>query len=425
MDNYKFGNALCSLREERNLTQRELAKILDVSDKAISKWENGQAIPRMETLEKIAETFDTTVEELIAISKDNLKRVLIINDFGTVLHFQTDDEIISLQMGEEKWVILDNTKERYNVTVYGELSLYEIINDCEEPAGFKDKIVHKGMKALSKWTDKQLKQATLNTKCSYILSNVCNEQKISVENEIFSIGDKMWIDKNLVFLYPKLVGEFEARLTHAECINKTDAFVDFKKRALTSELGISIPLMLLAYPFRKMYFRSILKPKGLMKYISKADYYVQKNQKDIEKREKRRHPILKTIGIITLLIIAFFAIDIGTGILNVETDKPVLVSQDFSSIQYFREEYVRIDELPKDTVTNKKMGVEFWTDARIDGYSKSDQYFGDNKVTEFIDKEGNIYLWFVPNYIETITDENGEYKEYDDFTEHYVYALKK
>ncbi len=66
-----------------------------------------------------------------------------------------------------------------------------------------------------------------------------------------------------------------------------------------------------------------------------------------------------------------------------------------------------------------------WTDARIDGYSKIDQYFDENKVTEFKDREGNIYLWLVPDYIETITDENGEYKEYDDLTEHYVYALKK
>lgn len=55
MNNYKFGNMICSMRESFNLTQKELAKLLDVSDKAVSKWENGQAIPRMETLEKIDE----------------------------------------------------------------------------------------------------------------------------------------------------------------------------------------------------------------------------------------------------------------------------------------------------------------------------------------------------------------------------------
>lgn len=165
MDNYKFGNALCSLREKHNLTQRELAKILDVSDKAVSKWENGQAIPRMETLEKIAETFDTTVEELIAISKDNVKRILLVNSFGTVLHFQIDNEIVSLTTDEEKWIELDAQKDIYNVTVYGELSLEDIINECEKPTGFKDKVVHKGMKTLSKWADKQLQREIIKTKC--------------------------------------------------------------------------------------------------------------------------------------------------------------------------------------------------------------------------------------------------------------------
>lgn len=425
MDNYKFGNRLCILREEKNLTQRELAKILDVSDKAVSKWENGQAIPRMDTLEKIAKTFDTTVEELIAISKDNVKRVLIENSFGTVLHFQIDNEMISLTTGEEKWIEFDVEKDYYNVTVYGELSLEELINDCEKPTGFKDKIVHKGMKTLSKWADKQLQRETIRTKCNYVLYDVRNEQRICVENKIFSIGDKMWIFKNLIFSYPKLICECKTMLKSAECINITDAFIGFKRQALTSELGISIPLMLLAYPFRKIYFKSLLKPKSLIKYISKADYYIKKDEKKINRSKKTKHPILKIIGLIILLVIAWTGIDVGFGIINVETDKPVLVSADYSTIQYYREEYVRIDELPNDVILNKKLGAEVWTDARIDGYSKSKQYFDDNKVTEFIDKEGNIYLWLVPDYIETIIDENGEYKEYDDLDEHYIYALKK
>ena len=65
MDKYKFGNRLCSLREEKGLSQKKLATILEVSDKAISKWENGQSIPRMETLEKIAEVFNVSLDVLL------------------------------------------------------------------------------------------------------------------------------------------------------------------------------------------------------------------------------------------------------------------------------------------------------------------------------------------------------------------------
>ena len=71
---YKFGNYICKLREEKNLTQTELADKLDVSDKSISKWENGQAFPRMETFEKLAFALDTTIEDILSASKYNLSK---------------------------------------------------------------------------------------------------------------------------------------------------------------------------------------------------------------------------------------------------------------------------------------------------------------------------------------------------------------
>lgn len=400
-----------------------MAKILDVSDKAVSKWENGQAIPRMETLEKIALTFDTTVDEILIRCNDKIKRVLISNAYGTVLHFQIDDKIVSLNTDDEKWVDLDIEKEEFKVCVYGELSLDDLINDSDILNTMKDKIVNKFAEKLSEWANKQIKRQIIFAKCYYTLTNIQNEQKITVENEMFSAGDKLWILKDLYFSYPKIISECTSTLTNAECLNKTDAFVDFRKMALTSELGISIPLMLIAYPFRKMYFKSVISPKGLMKFITKADYYVSKNEKEASKKVK--HPVVKTIGLIALIIVLWFGADIGIGILSVETQKPVLVSADYSTLQYYREEYIRIEELPKDAILNKKMGIEVWTDARIEGYSKADQYFDENKVTEFIDTEGNIYIWFVPDYLNSITDENGNDKEYDDFTEHYVYELKK
>lgn len=423
MDNYKFGNLICYLRESHNLTQKELADILNVSDKAVSKWENGQAIPRIDTLEKIAQTLDTTVEELITAGRENVKRILIVNSFGAVLHFQIDEEMICLKPGEEKRVFIESEKYEHNIIVYGESGLDEFTGDEEEPETLKEKLMLRGLKKLSEWADKQINRKIIKTKCFYTLSNIQNDEKIEVENELFSAGDKMWILKDLLFSYPKIICSCNIRLTNAACMNKTEVYADFKKQALTSELGISIPFMLLAYPFRKMYFKSVLKPSGLMKYIAKADHYVQKNNKE---SKKSKHPILKSIGVIILLIILWFGIDIGLGIINVESDKPYLVSSDFSTVTYGREEYVRIDDLPRDVISSKLLGAEVWKDARIDGYSKSDQYFDSNKLCEYTDKENNIYLWLVTDYIDTIIDEEtGDHKEYDDFSEHYVYVLKK
>lgn len=41
MDNQKFGRFIASLRHEKNWTQKDLADKLNVTDKAISKWERG------------------------------------------------------------------------------------------------------------------------------------------------------------------------------------------------------------------------------------------------------------------------------------------------------------------------------------------------------------------------------------------------
>ena len=60
-----FGENLLRLRKYNKMSQQELASELAYSDKAISKWELGDNIPDIFTLEKIAKLFNVTVDELI------------------------------------------------------------------------------------------------------------------------------------------------------------------------------------------------------------------------------------------------------------------------------------------------------------------------------------------------------------------------
>lgn len=46
IDNVTFGGFVRTLRKEKQMTQLELAKILNLSDKTISKWEQGKGISR-------------------------------------------------------------------------------------------------------------------------------------------------------------------------------------------------------------------------------------------------------------------------------------------------------------------------------------------------------------------------------------------
>lgn len=65
MNDYRFGNFIYELRTEKGLSQSELGKILGVSNKAVSKWETGEAKPRSGKLALLAETLGVTVEELL------------------------------------------------------------------------------------------------------------------------------------------------------------------------------------------------------------------------------------------------------------------------------------------------------------------------------------------------------------------------
>lgn len=69
----KFGENLKQLRECNSLTQRELAEDLSVTAKTVSKWENGFFEPDMLMLEKIADYFNVTPNELFGFSALNKK----------------------------------------------------------------------------------------------------------------------------------------------------------------------------------------------------------------------------------------------------------------------------------------------------------------------------------------------------------------
>ena len=58
------GERIAELRKKRNLSQAELARIMDVSRQAVSKWENGQSSPDTVKLIHLADVLDTEVEFL-------------------------------------------------------------------------------------------------------------------------------------------------------------------------------------------------------------------------------------------------------------------------------------------------------------------------------------------------------------------------
>ena len=61
-----FASNLIRLRNQRGLKQAELGALLNYSDKSVSKWERGEAIPDAWVLTRLAEIFDVTVDYLLS-----------------------------------------------------------------------------------------------------------------------------------------------------------------------------------------------------------------------------------------------------------------------------------------------------------------------------------------------------------------------
>ena len=61
----EFGNYLYSLRKSRGMTQQELADRLGVTNKAVSKWETGEAFPETAQLVPLSDIFGVTVDDLL------------------------------------------------------------------------------------------------------------------------------------------------------------------------------------------------------------------------------------------------------------------------------------------------------------------------------------------------------------------------
>jgi len=60
-----FKDNLLSYRKQLNMTQKKLAELLNVSNNNIGHWEKGRTEPNIDTIIKLAQIFNITIDELI------------------------------------------------------------------------------------------------------------------------------------------------------------------------------------------------------------------------------------------------------------------------------------------------------------------------------------------------------------------------
>jgi transcriptional regulator with XRE-family HTH domain len=87
-----FGERFKKLREEKGLSQIEIAKIIGIGNSTVSQYESGKRIPDHDTLDKIADFFHVTVDYLRGrsevrtevLTKDEERIYKIIGDSGDI-----------------------------------------------------------------------------------------------------------------------------------------------------------------------------------------------------------------------------------------------------------------------------------------------------------------------------------------------------
>ena len=105
MDQIKIGKFILELRKEKNMTQQELANVLGVTDRAISKWENGRGLPELSLLKPLCDTLNITINELL--SGEKLNKAEYIN--------KSEENIIkTINYTEKK---LNKTKKTFKIII--------------------------------------------------------------------------------------------------------------------------------------------------------------------------------------------------------------------------------------------------------------------------------------------------------------------
>ena len=79
-----LGTMIAELRKQHGMTQLELAEKMNVTDKAVSKWERDLSCPDVNSLPKLAEILGVSVDELMQIKKEAAEPVSKVKEIMDV-----------------------------------------------------------------------------------------------------------------------------------------------------------------------------------------------------------------------------------------------------------------------------------------------------------------------------------------------------
>ncbi|WP_081674333.1 helix-turn-helix domain-containing protein [Butyrivibrio sp. VCD2006] len=141
MNQYVTGAVIKEMREQKKMTQLQLAELLGVTDKTVSKWETGKGYPDITLLEPIADAFRISVTELISgnkIKNENVSANMMRSKFyvcpvcGNAIHSMGEAVIqchgVQLlpaeaeQTDENHMIFIERVEDEYYVRIDHEMT---------------------------------------------------------------------------------------------------------------------------------------------------------------------------------------------------------------------------------------------------------------------------------------------------------------
>lgn len=91
MDQMKIGAFISSCRKEKGLTQAKLAEQIGISDRAVSKWENGKSLPDASIMMELCDILGITVNDLLKGERVNMEENAKVSN-EIILNLKQDNE---------------------------------------------------------------------------------------------------------------------------------------------------------------------------------------------------------------------------------------------------------------------------------------------------------------------------------------------
>lgn len=110
-----IGETIANLRKQKGMTQSELAEKMNVTDKAVSKWERDLSCPDINTISKLADVLDVSVEELLKAKKQDYSN----NKIKDIINLILKAVAIAMGIGVVVLNILDKIETKSSIIMLG------------------------------------------------------------------------------------------------------------------------------------------------------------------------------------------------------------------------------------------------------------------------------------------------------------------